>query len=307
MTEPIEVQDFVRAVGDRFGTLASNPDLYEIADRVCLWYALNLEMDPGAAAALNAFRTDDGLYLEREATHHPWHSTAFAVAALELLDAQIEPAIAFDPYREAAAAVAFLDGLDWETRVYLGSHEGAALLSLAALLPSFADDGWFDEVLGALGRYVDPATGMHGIGKPPVGDLDQIGGSFHYHFVLEHLGRPFPFPEARVDAVLGLQGADGIWHRLNPFWLTLDALYLMARSPVDDARRNQVAAATLDAVRTVEAEFCGIDGTHFDGPLGAHSAVAIMSLLTVAQQVLGPEIVVTDEPLRLVLDRRPFI
>ena len=292
-------------VGDAVGAYGRSPGrrhahLYGTSDMACVRWTIG-DLDVGEADAwaeqFATFRHDDGTYREHLATHHPWHSTAFALAAMELfdLDCPRPDFLVTDP-------TAVLDGLDWRDDVYTGSHEGAALASVAALCG--VDDAWWTAYWRALEAHLDPATGMFGDGKPPGGDSDQIGGTFHYAFVYEHVGRVLPHAEARVAAVLANRVHDGLWHPENRRWLTLDGVYLLTRSGVDG-----VADAVRDAVRIVEAESMTEPGrTWFDEwYLGVHDLTATVSTLAEAQRFLGPDEVVTEVPLRLVLDRRPFI
>ena len=45
----------------------------------------------------------------------------------------------------------------------------------------------------------------------------------------------------------------------------------------------------------------------YTGRLAVHSVTAAISIAAEAQQFLGADQVITDWPLKLVLDRRPFI
>lgn len=170
---------------------------------------------------------------------------------------------------------------------------------------------WFSAFFAALEARLDPASGLFGEAKPPTGDTDQIGGTFHYAFLYEWAHRPLPFPEAHIDAVLGLQRADGLWDQDNPLWLTLDAVYLLSRAVRRcDHRRAEVHRACRDALVAVAELALTAAGrrAHFEeAELGAHALTAAVSLLAEGQSLLGADAVRTDHPLRLVLDRRPFV
>src|SRR6202008_1274277 len=102
-------------------------------------HTLGVPLDPNEwLPRFEAFRTDDGMYVERAPSHHPWHTTAFAFGAMQLLGSVPDMPRPFEPFRDARRAVQFLDELDWTTGVSLASHEGAALCSMAALVPGFA-------------------------------------------------------------------------------------------------------------------------------------------------------------------------
>jgi hypothetical protein len=146
--------------------------------------------------------------------------------------------------------------------------------------------------------------------KPPGGDSDQIGGTFHYSFLYQNFNRHMPYPEPRIDSVIRLQLPDGYWMTTNHLWMTLDAIFLMTRTLRHSPHR-------FDDVRNVVRRVMGIlmrdvfsaggRKQTFTGRLAVHSVTAAISIAAEAQQFLGAQEVVTERPLKLVLDRRPFI
>jgi hypothetical protein len=292
------------------------PDVYGLADVVCILATLG-DLDASVSARDRWQRAFDelqdpetGLFVEREPSHLAVHANAFTVAAMDLLGLRPQwPMTAFAPYAKCSAIEPWLrDELSWTEHTYLWSHSGAGLASLAILLPDQFETGWLDEFFARLETRLDPATGMFGTAKPRTGDLDQVGGTFHYCFLYEHRRRELPGAAARVDAVLGLQQADGLWDPTNPFWLTLDGVYLLTRSVLRAPRRSD---DVVDAVRRASAAVIQLVGDDpwsvFGGDLGVHSVTAAVSLLAEAQRFLGQREIGTGKPLNLVLDRRPFV
>jgi len=291
-------------------------DLYGVADMACVLFTIgelrpNDEQREEWAAAFRALQGPDGLFVEQVPTHHPLHSTAFTMAAMELLGLRpIPPPTFATEWSEPSAVGPALDRLDWRSAVYSGSHEGAAMGAIATLQPTIGTAAWFDAYFTSLDARLDPTTGMHGVDKPAAGDTDQIGGSFHYAFLYDWHHRLMAHPEARIDAILGLQRDDGVWADDNPLWLTLDAVYLLARAVERSGhRRPDVEAAVRRAVLAVEER--AVQPSRRDAAfgwyLGAHSLTAAVSILAEGQRFLGQQAICTDRPLRLVLDRRPFI
>ena len=92
--------------------------------------------------------------------------------------------------------------------------------------------------------------------------------------------------------------------------MTLDAIYLMTRTlrqnphRFDDVRNcvRRVMGILMNDVFSAEGR-----KKTFTGNLAVHSVTAAISIAAEAQQFLGAQEVVTERPLRLVLDRRPFI
>jgi hypothetical protein len=326
----IDVQpfvDWIRAVyepsvrvGGRVGHYARQPDveaidLYGVADLACVLYTIgHLAPDEHErmewADAFATFQTDDGSFIEAAPTHDRLHSTAFTLAAMELLGLQPRrPLTIIEQYADAATIEPFLSELDWRSDVYMGSHRGAGLGSIMSL-DARPKPGWFDTFFGALDQRFDPANGLLGEGKPAIGDLDQIGGTFHYHFLYEWHHRRMPFPRARIDAVLGLQQANGFWTADSRLWVTLDAMYLLTRTVEGCGyRRADVDDAVWAAAQAVDTQILAREHRDecFGWYLGAHSLTAATAIVAEAQRYAGAERVRTDRPLRLVLDRRPFI
>lgn len=310
-------------VDARAGAYASRPggdqpELYGIADLACVLHTLGRLHPTDAqrrewADAFAAFQdAGTGNYVERgPASHVELHATAYAIAAMQLLDLEPRYPLAFlDPHRPPASVAGFVDGLDWRSWVYLESHRGAGLGSVMAIAGAVDPSPWFDAYFRALESHLDPVNGMFGDDKPPEGDLDQIGGTFHYAFLYEWAHRRLPYASARIDSVLALQRDGGLWDEANPLWLTLDGAYLLTRGMRHSAyRRVEVEAAVAGAVET--AASVALDPAAraevFGGPMGTHALVAVLSLLAEAQDFLGAEVVVTGRPLGLVLDRRPFV
>jgi hypothetical protein len=310
-------------VGDATGAYGVMPgehavDLYGTCDMACVRYSLRaLPLDPERrrhwAGVIGGFQSPvTGHFVERgQPSHVELHATAYAIAALELLDHQpVHPLRFAEALRSPPAVASFLDALDWTDWVYLESHAGAGVGSIFANVPSLGSPPWFDAYFAALDAHLDPANGMHGDAKPSGGDIDQIGGTFHYAFLHETFRRRLAHAEARIDAVLGLQRSDGLWDPKNPLWLTLDAVYLLSRGVQHTGHRRADVEAAIDRSLGYVTELCSsVDGRRqsFCGPMGTHALTAAVSLLAESQAFRGSELVRSDVPLRLVLDRRPFV
>jgi hypothetical protein len=151
---------------------------------------------------------------------------------------------------------------------------------------------------------------MMGKEKAPTGDIDQIGGTFHYSFLYQYFNRHMPYPEKRIDAILGLQRPDGYWSGENHLWMTLDAIYLMTRSlRYAPHRYDDVCTSVRRIMKVLQQDVYSAEGRKkaFSANGGVHSLTAATNIAAEAQQFLGSKEVVTDWPLKLVLDRRPFI
>ena len=324
-----DLRDFVRWIVDEFEPSVRLPgpagsyarliggtevELYGASDMACVLYTIG-RLNPTEAeraewaGVLQSFQDPDtGYLLEKSRTHTPLHNTAFAMGAMQLLEVRSKHPLKFAA--EHANIAAFLATFDWRQRVYSDSHRGAGVASVYALAPELRSTAWFKTFFQTCDAAFDPVNGLMGHDKPPGGDSDQIGGTFHYHFLYEHFNRRMPFPQKRIDSVIGLQQLDGYWHPHNRLWLTLDAIYLMTRTLRYAAHREgdvvRVVQRTMDVLMN---DVYSVDGRkRFSrDKMAVHSLTSAISIAAEVQQFLGADRVVTDWPLHLVLDRRPFI
>lgn len=325
----IDLREFIHWIVDEFepsvrlpggaGRYARKPgeteaELYGTADMACILYTLG-RLAPSAreraewADVFQSFQTGpSGMLVEKSPTHSPLHNTAFALAAMELLD--LRPREPLNLAAEYHDIRAFLETIDWEKGVYPGSHRGAGIGAIFALVPELRTHEWFEAYFNSCEALFDPRNGLMGRNKPAAGDFDQIGGTFHYAFLFSHFNRLLPFAEQRIDTILRLQQPDGYWSADNHLWLTLDAVYLLTRTSRSCKHRFPEIVALVRRVMTyLEQDVFSPEGRArtFGGKLPVHSLTAAISMAAEAQLFLGHREVVTEDPLRLVLDRRPFI
>jgi hypothetical protein len=248
----------------------------------------------------------------REATHHPIHTTAHCAAALQLFDARPRhPLATLAPLRDPAAMEAFLDALAWRDAPWTASHEGAGLYAALHLAGEIGAE-WERRYFAWLARECDPVTGLWRRGAVPDRPdalpllFPHLAGTFHYLFNCEHARVPHPHPGALADTCLR------IWERrvypLARFvgFAEVDWVYCL--------HRGARAAGRLDAARTALADFAaeyvafltGLDADRDPGLDDLHALFGAVSALAELQTAL-PGRILSDRPLRLVLDRRPFL
>lgn len=313
-----EFEPSVRRPGGagHYARAADQPDieLYGVADMACVLHTLGL-LRPSAAeraewaAAFRRFqREEDGWLREADPTHGAMHNLAFGLAGMELLDLVPERPVRLAPAHSDPRA--FLATLDWRNRVYPDSHEGAGIGTVFTLLPELGGRPWLEAYFAACDALFDPRNGLMGRDKPPGGDFDQVGGTFHYVFLYHHFNRRAPFPRQRIDAVLDTRLPDGCWHPENRLWLSFDALYLLTRTlRYCPHRHDDIVACARQVMTNAMREVFSPAGREQlrAGRVATHSVAAALSLAAEAQLFLGAQEVVTERPLRPVLDRRPFI
>ncbi len=300
--------------GDAGGReLGINP--YGCADAANILYTIGCFPDPAAraqwVAVLQGFQEADG-GLFREGTHHPIHTTAHVVAALELFDARPRfPLAALETLRQKDPLVAFLENLDWTWNPWGAAHQGAgvyAALRLAASLPAEWEDWYFDW----LWHEADPETGLWRRGAVAAGGdpllFHHLAGAFHYLFNLEYARRPLRYPERMVDSCLRLY-REALFSPLGRMvgFAEVDWVYCLNRSLRQCGHRfgeSRQALADLAAVYT--DYLSSLDPRTDEGLNDLHQLFGVVCALAELQQAV-PGLLRTERPLRLVLDRRPFI
>ncbi len=250
----------------------------------------------------------------RESTHHEIHTTAHCIAALELFDARPEYRLTkLAPYREPAAMLAFLEALDWQRDPWNASHQGAGLYA-ALVLAGDVTREWRECYCAWLTAHFDAATGLlrqDCVAPLVVGDTESIfphlAGTFHYLFNLEYERRPVPYPQAIIDTCLEL-----FYHPRYPLgdrvsFAEIDWVFCLTRSlrqcgyRYADCRR-----ALIDFSEQYRAFLSGLNPQTHDGLNDLHSLFGVLCCLAELQTAL-PGQIITERPLKLVLDRRPFI
>ena len=225
---------------------------------------------------------------------------------MQLLDVTPRYAVTMDAkYQDMRA---YFSTLDWRTNVYGESHKGAGIGAIFELVPALRSPEWFAVYFAACEGYFDANNGLMGRDKPADGDIDQIGGTFHYSFLYEYfnLGR-CRIRRSASTRCWDCRGGDGYWSDSNPLWMTLDAMYLMTRTlryrphrfeDVKGSVRRIVTVGSKTAVYSAE----GRKATFAKGQ-AVHLLTAATAIAAEAQQLLGADEVRTDWPLKLVLDR----
>ncbi len=295
--------------------LGCNP--YGCADAANLLYTIGRfprdrgQREAWIAALCGLQDAEDGLF--REATHHEIHTTAHCLAALELFDAgPNRPLTGLAPLARPDAVEPFLEGLAWQDNPWLASHRGAGLYA-ALCLSGGLERAWEERYFGWLARECDPHTGCwrRGAVEPlPEGGakvFPHLAGTFHYLFNFQHARLPHPHPEALIDTCLEVVARDLFPLARFVGFAEIDWVYCLNRARRQTSHRFDETQRALDAFAERYVEFLlGLDfGTH-DGLGDLHALFGAVCALAELQTAC-PGRLRTLRPLRLVLDRRPFI
>ncbi len=305
-------------IGPRFSSDQS-PDAYGCADAANILYTL-AEFPRGESERaafidqMNAFQSaatgefSDGM-------HSTMHTTAHVLGALELFEAGPLHELTFlKPFHSRESLFGFMeDHVDWD-HPWVGSHDGAGIAA-AMSLAGEASAQWVDWYIEWLDRNVDEQTGFWRAGRinPLHAEIQysrfaNLAGSFHYHFNYHHFRRPFPHPDRVIDSCLEILEQDATALATTQVaFAEIDWIFCLNRSHrqsgyrTDDVRRalaemaRRVSSVLLDPATWEKAQFDDL-----------HQAFGGLCAVTELQLAL-PGAIRTPQPLRLVLDRRPFI
>ena len=252
--------------------------------------------------------------LFEEATHHPIHTTAHCIAALELFEARPRYALTgLQTLRREPEMLDFLDALDWRSDPWRASHQGAGLYA-ALVLAGEVDQDWQDAYFGWLWEQADPQSGFWrkgAIAPIQIGPVETIfpflAGSFHYLFNHEYAHRPLRYPQAMIDTCL-----DIFRHDIYPIgtrvgFAEIDWVYCLTRAVRQSGHRYaEVRQALLEMSERYIPFLLGLDPLTDDAFNDLHLLFGATCALAELQAAL-PGLIQTPRPLKLVLDRRPFI
>lgn len=287
---------------------------YGCADAANILYTIgNFPRDPAERAAwvstLQAMQ-DPATGMFTEPTHHTIHTTAHCLAALELFDAgPLHPCHALAPYTEGDALCDFLAReVNWQ-RPWPESHKGAGI-HVCLTLSGMADLRWKNRYFDWLWDHTDPETGFFYCGDEPPGAklYEYMAGGFHYMFNHETERRPYRCPERIIDSCLRLMAepAEAKLLRCCGF-IDIDVVFCLTRAMRQTPHRFAEGKAALENfagryIAMMEAIDYDKDASFND----LHMLFGSVCCLAELQTAL-PGKLLTSRPLRLVLDRRPFI
>lgn len=270
---------------------------------------------------LQSFQNPEtGLF--EEATHHSFHTTAHCIGALELFEAKpLHSLKAMEPYLEKNALETFLSSLRWAEDPWIASHQGAGIYA-AMVLTGEADSEWEEWYFKWLSEEMDPISGfwrkgmVHPILKgdsftgvrttPSV--FPHLAASFHYLFNHEYAHWPIPFPESMIDSCLSIYEKQE-WSTLGRSitFAEIDWIYCLNRAVRQSGYRFKESRVAIYSFAESYIDYINsLDFQKHDGFNDMHTLFGCICALAELQNALPGEIH-SRRPLKLVLDRRPFI
>ena len=249
-----------------------------------------------------------GLYTE--ATHHTIHTTAHCTAALELFDARpLSPCKALEEYTTKEGLYRLLETeVDWAERPWPESHKGAGIL------PSLTNTEmvgleWKNWYFDWMWEHSDPETGFFCCGEKKAPLYQYMAGGFHYMFNHEAEHRPFRYPEKIIDSCIFLMNETrekAKFHSSCGF-IDVDVVYSLTRAMRQSPHRFYEAKAELEKFAEKYLDMMlHLDYAADPGFNDLHMLFGSVCCMAELQAAL-PGKLLTTKPLKLVLDRRPFI
>lgn len=237
------------------------------------------------------------------------HTTAFISGALELLDTKPDyKAVGLNEYLTKEGLFAFLDSINWDMEPWLGAHYGAGIYA-SVLLTGLAGNDWEDMYFEWFDENADPVTGLWkkgSLGGAPM--FHYLASTFHYVFNYEYAKRALPYPKQLLDTCIkAYRNGDCIDFAKEFGWADIDFTYLLARVGRRVGERNEEVTEILREIADgLIGQLMAIDITKDKCLDDINTLFAIVCALAVLQEAL-PGYIRTEKPLRLVIDRRPFL
>jgi hypothetical protein len=297
---------------------------YGCADAACILYTID-ELQPETdereawIEAIRRFQNPStGLF--EDGSHHEIHTTAFALAALDLFSVRAKyPLKALHPLKNRTKLENFLENLRWHQEPWLDSHQGAGIYS-ALVLNREVSREWEDWYFSWLWENEDPRSGFWRKGAVPASEdseseaplFHHLGGSFHYLFNLVFARRKQRYPERAVDTCLkiweeGHQPLYGEAFCRGVSYAEIDWVFYLNRSARECGHRFEESRQAIEAAAERYIDYLHHIDYRTDPSFNdLHKLFGSICALSEFQLAL-PGQFITERPLRQVLDRRPYI
>ena len=291
---------------------------YGVADAANILYTINdfqqaqADRDHWIKILQDMQNPETGMY--EEPTHHTIHTTAHCLAALELFDAKaLHKCTYLNDYLTKEGLYNKLENdIRWETNPWRDSHIGAGSF-VALTMTDMVDAQWKDWYFDWFWENTSPVTGFAFHGEEMKADpYRYMGGGFHYLFNHEAEHRPMRYPEAVIDFCLPWlvnprEYMEGKVFLNHTGFIEVDLVYSVTRAMRQTPHRFYEAKEALESFADKFLDMMyALDFQNNIGFNDLHSLFGSVCCLAELQQAL-PGKIITSKPLRLVLDRRPFI
>ncbi len=247
-----------------------------------------------------------------EATHYPEHTTAHCSAALELFDARpLYPCTALEEFKDINRFYEYMENnVRWADDPWTDSHLGAGIF-VSMVNTDMVDLDWKNGYFKWFWDNTDPETGFP-IYKPEVNrkqkNYKYMAGAFHYFFNHESEHRPMRYPEKVIDTCLDMMETRDGTFVLHCNFIDVDVVYCLSRAMRQSPHRFYEAKAILEKYAEDFLDML-LNRTDYQNDIyfnDLHALFGSICCLAELQSAL-PGKIISSKPLKLVLDRRPFI
>ena len=237
------------------------------------------------------------------------HTTAFVSGALNLLDAEpLYKAADFERYSTREGLYEFMESINWAKEPWLGAHLGAGIYA-SMLLTNTAGDGWEDYYFDWLDANADAETGLwkkDALEGAPA--FHYLASTFHYVFNYEYAKRPLPYPKELLDTCIKAY-YEGVCIDFSKEvgWPDIDYTYMLSRvQRRAGVRFDETQKILKEIADGLINQLLAMDTETSEKLNDLNTLFAIVCALAVLQDAL-PGYIRTSKPLKLVLDKRPFL
>lgn len=250
---------------------------------------------------------ESGLFYEK--THHPIHTTAHCMAAMELFDsAPLYPCTSLLYLKDKTALYDFLEHeVDW-SNPWPESHKGAGIF-VALTMTDEVNLEWKNQYFDWLWKHSDAETGFFHCGSERAKYVYyMMAGGFHYFFNYETERRPYRYPDKVIDSCIDLMREPEKHGMIKDCtFIDVDVVFCLNRAMRQTPHRFDEAKEALEqyAERYIDM-MSKIDYEKDENFNDLHLLFGAVCCLAELQMAL-PGKILSSKPLRLVLDRRPFI
>ena len=300
---------------DEKNTRSMDINEYGCADAINILYSINRlpkgdEREKCIRALQGLQKKDSGLFEEK--THHFIHTTAHCIAALEIFDAEpLYPQREMLRFFTKEGISGLHEEVNWAGNPWGGSHLLAGAYVVGVLTDN-VDSEWQSHYFSLLYDNTDPVYGMSRKGTidPEKNNLHHhLNGWFHYMFNMEYAKRPLKHPEKLIDTCIMLYDEKKLGDTFgkNVGFAEVDWVFALNRATRQTPHRFDEAKARLRDFALSYIDFLeSTDLDTHDRGNDLHSVFGAVCCLAELQTALPGEYI-SSRPLRLVLDRRPFI
>jgi len=269
------------------------------------------------AERINSFQDPKtGWYKKTYTLHYKEHTSAYAVAALKLMDRKPKYPMYWKEkiIKTKESREKWILG-DWRmlwSIIWPGSHVISGVPAMLAMINQ-GNGNFYDWYFDWLDKNADPTSGFyhrgihHRLGVNKIPSKHEMAGAFHMYYVYEWFNRQWPYPEKVVDQCIRLQHENGFWDKDVTYCIDLDGLYSMVRSSrnANWYRKEDVKQAVC---RYLESASKTLNDENFLFENYKNSHIMTGALAAIAEcQKWFPELVKTAQPWKQSLDYACFI